>query len=567
MFNFFPTFRSLLSQFFLNQRASYSYGTNNRKLTPKRRKHILKLFVEHSPAAIAMLDNDMRYMIASRRYLKDYQIELVDIAGKSHYEIFPEIPERWRAIHRRCLSGMVEKEDCDPFLRANGKTDWVQWEIHPWCEDDGSIGGIIIFSEVITDRIMAENALRKSEELFHKAFNNNPSVMIISKLEDDKIIAVNESFSELMEYPKEEVIGNCQQEINLVDKHQWEGIIQNLKEKKTLRNVEVQLLTKSGKQIFGLLSLELAELAGETCIISNILDITYRKEAEIQLKEKNYEIETQNEEYQQLNEELVQINEELESAKTRAEESDRLKTAFLHNISHEIRTPMNAIVGFNGLLKDQNLSESKRVRYSDIVDQSSKQLLSIINDIIDIAAIEAGQVKFSKEKVNLNTLMQFLHEQFQIAACKKEIKLSYTVSLPEDKATIITDETKLLQILTNLLGNAVKFTHSGYINFGYRLKYPFLEFFVEDTGIGIPPDMQDKIFNRFHQVESSRASSYGGSGLGLSISKGYVELNGGKIWVDSEEGNGSVFYFTHPYTTNLSLHSGDNNPEFDSYGN
>jgi PAS domain S-box-containing protein len=556
MFNFFPTFRLLFRQVFFNQdqkTSLYNGIRKKRKVTLKRREHTLRLFVEHSPAAIAMLDNNMRYLIASKRYLKDYQIECDDIIGKSHYDIFPEIPERWKEIHRRCLSGMVEKEDCDPFVRTNGKTDWVKWEIHPWREDGCKIGGIIIFSEVITERVLVENALKKSEKLFYKAFYNNPSIMIISKLCDDKIIAVNGSFTELMEYSKEEVIGTSKLELNLVERFEWDDIKQALKEKRTLRNLEIQIKTKTGKEKVGLLSVVMAELSGETCVISNILDITYRKIAEMQLKEKNFEIETQNEEYQQLNEELVQINEELEVAKTRAEESDRLKTAFPHNISHEIRTPMNAIVGFISLLKNQDLAENKRVRYCDIVDQSSKQLLSIINDIIDIAAIEAGQIKFSKEEVNLNSVMQFLQEQFQMAAGRKDVSLKYSVSLPDDKAILITDETKLLQILTNLIGNAVKFTSSGSINFGYQLKYPYIEFFVEDTGIGIPPEMQVKIFNRFHQVESSRASSYGGSGLGLSISKGYVELNGGKIWVVSEEGKGSVFYFTHPYTLKTTI--------------
>jgi signal transduction histidine kinase len=237
---------------------------------------------------------------------------------------------------------------------------------------------------------------------------------------------------------------------------------------------------------------------------------------------------------------------ELETAKEKAEESDRLKTAFLHNISHEIRTPMNAIVGFSGFLSNPDLGHEKRRKYTDIIVQNSNQLLSIITDIINIASIETGQERIHESEINLNSILSYIHEQFLIKAKAQNIGLNLKPYLPYHDENIITDETKLVQVLTNLIDNALKFTKQGYVNFGYTIKDNDLEFFVEDTGIGIVSEMYKKIFKRFNQVENTIARQYGGSGLGLSISKAYVELLGGRIWLTSELNKGSTFYFTIP---------------------
>jgi signal transduction histidine kinase/CheY-like chemotaxis protein len=242
-----------------------------------------------------------------------------------------------------------------------------------------------------------------------------------------------------------------------------------------------------------------------------------------------------------------QSEEQLLIAKDKAEESDRLKTAFLHNISHEIRTPMNAIVGFSGFLNDPGLPSEKRKHFTEILVQSSNQLLSIITDIINISTIETGQVTLIEKAVNINYLMKIVYEQFSIIAEKKGVIFQYKTALSDHAAIISTDNTKLIEILSNLLSNALKFTKQGHVNFGYLLKEDYLEFYVEDTGIGIPPKMHDEIFKRFRQMETTVNRKYGGSGLGLSISKAYVELLGGKIWVHSELTKGAVFYFTIPY--------------------
>jgi len=238
---------------------------------------------------------------------------------------------------------------------------------------------------------------------------------------------------------------------------------------------------------------------------------------------------------------------DLISAKEKAEESDRLKTAFLHNVSHEIRTPMNAIIGFSTLLNEPDLSEEERRQYIDIIFQSGSQLLSIINDIVDIANVESGQAKVNLTEFNLNSKLKKLNEQFSIIGKQNNIKIILSMSLPDDASVINTDSTKLIQILSNLISNSVKFTKNGQIDFGYVLKDEFLEFFVIDTGIGIASEYHSRIFDRFFQIDNTVSRQYSGTGLGLSICKGYVDILGGVIKVESESGKGTKFLFTIPF--------------------
>ena len=238
---------------------------------------------------------------------------------------------------------------------------------------------------------------------------------------------------------------------------------------------------------------------------------------------------------------------DLTAALKKAEENDRLKTAFLNNISHEIRTPMNAIIGFSGFLNEPELDATDRQEYTDIICKASKQLLSIIDDIINISTVEAGQEVYRAKETNLNSMLRNLHRQFKVKTLKNDVRFDLTTPLPEEYSNIITDETKLLQIITNLLNNAYKFTHRGTISFGYIRKGDNLEFFVKDSGIGIDESLHEAIFDRFRQADSSISREYGGTGLGLSISKAYVELLGGKIWLTSKPGEGANFYFTIPY--------------------
>jgi len=232
--------------------------------------------------------------------------------------------------------------------------------------------------------------------------------------------------------------------------------------------------------------------------------------------------------------------------RVRADETDRLKAAFLHNISHEIRTPLNAIVGFSTLLTEYLDSPEKRREYLDVISRSSDHLLEIIDDIVEISKIEAKSVKITRERVDLDQVLWKIYEQLRHMASEKGIVLNYVVMPESSSPEVYTDGYKLMQVLKNLVSNGLKFTCEGRVEYGYGRKGGMIEFYVSDTGIGIPSGQQSFIFSRFYQGDCSEKRNFGGTGLGLSISKAYIELLGGDIWFTSRPGEGSVFRFTIP---------------------
>jgi len=249
--------------------------------------------------------------------------------------------------------------------------------------------------------------------------------------------------------------------------------------------------------------------------------------------------------------ERKQAEQELIEAKERAEESDKLKTAFLNNISHEIRTPFNGILGFLSIIQDNDLTRSERDEYIDLTNKSAYRLINTINDIVEISQIQSGQMKMTASETNIKSLIDELFDHFVTDAESHGLEFTINNDLPDSLDCIFTDRIKLKTVLSILIGNAIKFTKEGSIEFGCDLVETShalsLRFFVKDTGIGISEDKLQVIFERFMQVDVSNTRQFEGSGLGLSISTAYVKMLGGKIWVESEAGKGSVFYFTIPY--------------------
>ncbi len=245
-------------------------------------------------------------------------------------------------------------------------------------------------------------------------------------------------------------------------------------------------------------------------------------------------------------EDLQILNKELELSKEKAEESDRLKTAFLANLSHEIRTPMNGILGFAELLKYQSITEQELGYYADIIEQSGKRMLNIINDLVDISKIEANQIVIECQETNFCNLITNLCKFFEPVATNKGITLTCENNLTEPDQVILIDKLKTEQIITNLINNSLKFTKKGSIRVKYYITDSELSISIKDTGIGITPDMKDIIFERFRQADDNYLKETEGSGLGLSIAKSFVEKMGGKIWVESEYGKGSEFFVKIP---------------------
>ncbi len=240
------------------------------------------------------------------------------------------------------------------------------------------------------------------------------------------------------------------------------------------------------------------------------------------------------------------IEEDLKIALEQATESDKLKTAFLQNISHEIRTPMNGILGFSSLLKDPKLSGEKQQAFVDIITKSGERMLNTLNDLMDLSKLETGQVHLRLTKININDELKMLYTFFKPEVDNKSLHFHLNASLLKNELIIETDREKLYAVLSNLIKNAIKYCKFGCIDFGYELKEKHIEFYVRDTGIGIPELRQQAIFERFIQADIHDTNGYDGAGLGLSISKSYVEMLGGKIWVKSNEGEGSTFSFTIP---------------------
>ena len=253
---------------------------------------------------------------------------------------------------------------------------------------------------------------------------------------------------------------------------------------------------------------------------------------------------------QKLKKELMLLKEaeiDLLIAKEKAEESDRLKTSFLKNISHEIRTPMNSILGFADLLKEQDLSAEYKELYLLNMINSGQRMLNTINDIIDLSRAQSGQISANIEKVNMAEQLYRLQDESISAVKEKGLEYRCPIS-QDDKDLFFYTDAELLQIvIRKLLWNAFKFTSKGFVEMGYQLKGPFIEFYIKDTGVGVAESQKTFIFEYFRQGNDSMTRNHEGNGLGLTIAKAYVEMLGGTIWVESEEGNGSTFKFTIPY--------------------
>lgn len=407
----------------------------------------------------------------------------------------------------------------------NKKEKWVWEQGIGIYSANGNLVALEGFIADITERKHAEEEIRKLSQ----SVEQSPTIVIITDLKG-KIEYVNPKFYEVTGYSPAEVIGKNPRFLKsgntpvkvykslwktITSGKEWHGEFHNRK-----KNGE---LYWESANIFPLKN----EHGKITHFIGMKEDITIRKNME----------------------------QDLIKAKEKAEESDKLKSSFLANMSHEIRTPMNAIIGFSQLLSDPDTSEDERNHYISLIQNSGNDLLGLIDDIIDISKIEAGQVKIFKSQYFIDNILIELYDSYveylKTKKDKEDIKLIYNPPKGGHHIVIYTDIDRFKQIIRNLISNAIKFTDGGSVEFGftvdYNKQYSNLLFYVRDTGIGIPKDKLDVIFESFRQASASNTKIYGGTGLGLAITKRLVKILGGEIWVNSIEGKGSTFYFTIPY--------------------
>jgi PAS domain S-box-containing protein len=404
----------------------------------------------------------------------------------------------------------------------------------------------------ITERKMAEEALRMSEAIKSKMVSNiGDVIVIIDENGNNKYKSPN--ITKLFGWNPEDLVGkNSMENVYHEDLYKGQDFIEKIALVPNAKGTtEIRYKRKDG--IYVWIEITLVNLLLDPDIqglLGNYHDISERKQVERLIQDKSDEIEAQNEEYLQINEELIQTNKELVIAKEHAQESDRLKTAFLQNMSHEIRTPMNAIMGFSELLAKNYNNKPKLEKYSEIINLRCNDLLDIVNDLLDISKIESGQLSVNIEECNLNELFAeltlFFVEQKKRNG-KQHINLILKAVNRSNDIVIVTDKVKLKQIFINLIGNALKFTETGTIEGGCKIENNQLLFYVTDTGIGVPLDKQKAIFERFVQLKQGSIKNIGGTGLGLSIVKGLVNLLGGEIFLKSEVGIGSTFSFTLPF--------------------
>jgi PAS domain S-box-containing protein len=399
----------------------------------------------------------------------------------------------------------------------DGSYRFIEWRSIP--------RGNLIYAAArdITERLNVEQELIKKNRFIQTVLDNLPIGVALNELEKGMAFYVNKKFEEIYGWPSDEMtdISAFFQKVypdELYRKEIMDRVMRDIQsgDPERMHWENIIITTKDGtKKIVNSANIPLFD---QNIMVSTVSDVTEQKQAES----------------------------ELMASKVRAEESDRLKSAFLANMSHEIRTPMNGILGFTELLKEPKLSGEEQQMYISIIEKSGGRLLNIINDIISLSKIESGQTEVILTETNIYEQISYLHAFFKPEADSKDIELKINASEKVKGIRLRTDKEKIYAILTNLIKNAIKFTHSGSIEIGCQYKFQSLEFSVTDTGMGIPPEQKSVIFERFRQGTTSLTRNYEGAGLGLSISKGYVEMLGGTIWVESEPGKGSAFHFTIP---------------------
>jgi PAS domain S-box-containing protein len=512
---------------FVSSQIGLSIGTKRAHDDVNVEKAYFEQLFEGSPETIVLTSNHGKLIRVNSEFEKLFGYAPEEAIGNYIDELI--VPNNHlreaRSISRKVAKG--EKIQVETVRKhKDGSQVLVSIMGTPIVIGSKQVGVYGIYRD-ITDRKKADTALRESEEKLRNILYSSPDAITVSDLRG-YITECNQAALEIFECETDsELIGiNANQFV--VPEMRRRGIeaIKTVLRNGFIKNIEFEITTKKGNLVFVELSASLIRDTNDKPIgIATITqDISERKAYERNLEE----------------------------AKEKAEESDRLKSAFLANMSHEIRTPMNAILGFSELLRSEEIAKEVRDEYTRIIHNKGNELMLIINDIIDISKIEAGDIKIMKTNLEVNDFLKPLYQHYnKEKSLMNKDHVQLRLQIPETANPVIhTDPARLKQIIYNLINNALKFTQEGFVEIGYSIQEPNVEFFVRDTGIGVSLEKQQIIFDRFRQVDESLNSQFGGTGLGLAISKNLVNLLGGEIRIKSEEHQGSTFYFTLPLLEN-----------------
>jgi PAS domain S-box-containing protein len=466
---------------------------------------LLKLFIDRTPAAVAMFDPEMRYLLTSQRWLFDHRLDEQDVLGRCLYDVLPDMPDHWADAHRRALAGETIVCEEDRLVRQDGTVDWVSWQVFPWYTANDDVGGIIMATEFITQRKRAELGLRESEQRYRDLVEN-ASDLIYQTDARGRFVYTNPMVVRLTGYTPEELRGTHFARLIRPDfrpaiaefyRRQWAEEIPTT-------YFEFPILTRRGQELWIGQNVQLVRdgerFSGMQAVAR---DITGR-----------YEIE-------------------------------RMKDEFISVVSHELRTPLTAIHGSLRLLASGRLGELKpsAQRMLEIAAENTNRLIRLVNDILDIERIKSGRVELDIQPVEAAPLMNEAVELMQPLAQRSHVALV----LEPFEASFEADPDRIIQTLYNLISNAIKFSEpGGTVRVCGSADADRVRFQVADQGRGIPEDKLGLIFERFEQVDGSDSRRKGGTGLGLAICKSIVEQHGGEIEVRSQLGKGSIFTVAVP---------------------
>ncbi|TQD27668.1 PAS domain S-box protein [Methanolobus vulcani] len=621
--------------------GSFQDITNRKNAENKllENEELMRLFIEHAPASLAMFDKDMRYISVSSHWLSDLGLEGQNLIGMPHYDVIPEINDEMKQLHQRALKGEIIIREEDYINLPNKTGQWVYWEARPWKTAEDNIGGIVIFAENITERKKTEEEIKRNEEKYRALFEQSNDAILLLKY-GGSIQESNSKALEIFECTEEDLHGlNI---IDLVPSEMKSNALEYLKKfrkgelnrftfkavtfKDNILDVDVSAKMLEGhNDVFQVIIRDITaqnkiveelkhneekyralfEKSNDAVVIhdfvGNILDVNEKacsifghtkeellkfnilsiivpedRQSTIAAVEKVKDTKTWRNEIRMFKSdgtiihfdvsgslieaqqniiqtvcrditERIKVEKEMMQAKIVADTASRAKSEFLTTMSHELRTPLNSIIGFSEIMLDGVTGDlqDKQEHYLERISESGRHLLSLINDILDISKIEAGKMELYLETVDIGNAVNEIVKITESLASRKNITVD--VKMSDVTPLINVDKSKLKQIMYNLLGNAIKFTdNGGHVHIDVSNNDEYVIMSITDTGIGISPEDQKKLFKPFSQIDTSISRSYEGTGLGLALVKELIEVHGGRIWVESDAGKGSTFSFELP---------------------
>lgn len=502
----------------ISKRVAMQQAQLQAEKTLKQREAQLALFVEHTPSAVAMLNKDMRYIHYSRRWLKDYGLGEQNLVGRSHYEVFPEVPERWKKHHQRCLGGETLSCEEDPFPRADGEIDWISWKLHPWYQENGEVGGVIMLTEVITETKRLKQKLLSQQQLeafFAAGSDAKIGTAILD--EDCRYLRLNQPIADISGRPVSEHIGLTIADANPSLAPKILPVVQQVLQKNISVRKEIKnQLSAPQRSRYWLMSC--FPLASDSRGLKQVgivmLEITRRKNTEQDLKK--------------LNTELKRSNQELEQ--------------FAYVASHDLREPLRKVRNYSDLLERryQGQLDERADKYIAYIADGATRMTNLINDLLDYSRVGRKEGAFKSLSLHQTLTVVISDLQHKIQASEAEVLIRNP--LPN----ILGNEVQMRQLLQNLIENSLKYRSKEFpkIVIDVVNTDAFWQISVQDNGIGLDPQFSDRVFALFQRLHVREA--FEGTGIGLSICKRIVENHGGIIWVESEPNKGATFFFTLP---------------------